>query len=88
MISSLLRVVERDMAPSLIVFFFVMMTGTYYVIATILTFIFFACSGILVVAHARKNFKLIMFMRILIFVFTLLGFINLFVDSMTFYSLK
>ena len=84
MIKALIRVVERDMAPTLLVFFAIMINGSYYVIATILTFIFFAASGVLVIGHAKINYKLIMSMRVVIFLLTLCAFLNLFIDNMKF----
>lgn len=84
LIKSLIRVVERDMAPSLIMYFIAIACGTFYVIATIFAFIIFVISGVLVIAYWKNNHKLIVVLRIALFGFTLACFLILFIDDMVF----
>jgi hypothetical protein len=78
------RVVEYDLAPSLIVFFFVMGLGEFYVFAAIFGyFVLFIC-GLLVIAYKIHNTQMIKVLRTCLVLCTICGFFNIFIDNMTF----
>ena len=84
MIKALIRVIERDMAPTLFIFFFIIVNGSLFVFGCLLFFVFLVCSAVMSIAYAKQNYTLIMTMRVAIFVLTILAFFNLFVDDMHF----
>ena len=83
-IKALLRVIERDMAPSLVIYFLAIVMGTFYVIAAIFGYMIFVISGLMVLAYLKNNYKLIIVLRIALFALTFAGFLILFIDDMIF----
>ena len=78
------RVIERDLAPSLIVFFGVMVLGQFYVFAAIISYFVLLVGGGLVFAYKMHNQEMIKVCRAALVILTFCGFLNIFVDSMTF----
>lgn len=72
------------MAPTLLIFFIGISLGTFYVFPTILYYIFFVFSGILVLAYTNSNQKMIVICRIAIFAITALEFFTILGSSMLF----
>lgn len=80
----IVRVVEFDLAPSLIVFFFIMGLGEFYIFAAIFGyFVLFIC-GLLVLAYKMHNVQMIKILRISLVLCTVCGFFNIFIDNMVF----
>ena len=87
MIRSLIRVVEKDMAPSLIIYFLAIVLGTFYVIAAIFGYMMFIVGGLMVFAYATQKYKMIIALRFAMFLLTFAGFLILFIDDMIFKDL-
>lgn len=81
---SFIRVVELDLAPTLLVWFITMGLGQFFVFAAVMSYFSFACAAGLVLAYHKENVKLIVGLRILLVFLTLAAFLNLFVDNMVF----
>ena len=80
----MVRVVERDLAPSLIVFFAVIVLGQFYVFAAIVSYFVLLVGGGLVFAYKVHNQEMIKVCRVALVILTFCGFLNIFVDSMCF----
>jgi hypothetical protein len=82
----IVRVVEQDLAPSILVFYCIMGLGEFYVFAAVLGYLIITFGGLLVFAYkvSKTNPKMIKTFRILIVVCTFLGFLNIFIDDMIF----
>lgn len=83
-VTIIIRVIEQDLAPSLLVFFFVMGLGQFYVFAAVIAYLMLLVCGLLVLAYKMNNAKMISTLRILLFLFTLCAFMNIFIDDMIF----
>ena len=83
-IQSLLRVIEKDMAPTLLIYFLALVLGTFYAIACIFAFAIFIVGGLMVIAYLRNNYKMIIILRIALFALTIAGFLIIFIDDMFF----
>ena len=80
----IIKVIEQDMAPSLIVFFCVMGLGEFYVFAAVIAYLMLLVCGMLVLAYKMKNVSMIKTLRILLVLFTICAFLNIFIDDMIF----
>ncbi len=78
------RVVEYDMAPSLLVFYCIMGLGEFYVFAAIFGYFIMTIGGLLVLAYKMNNQQMIKTFRILLVACTVCGFFNIFIDNMKF----
>ena len=83
-IASLLRVIEKDMAPTLLIYFLAIVLGAFYAIAAVFAFMIFIIGGMMVIAYLRNMYKIIAALRIALFVLTLAGFLIIFIDDMKF----
>jgi hypothetical protein len=77
-------VIEQDMAPSILIFFCVMGLGQFYVFAAVMAYLMLLVSGLLVLAYKMVNVQMIRTLRILLVIFTLCAFMNIFIDDMIF----
>lgn len=84
LIKTLIRVVEKDLAPTLVIYTLAIVLGTFYVIAAIFAFAVFIVGGMMVLAYARNFEKLIIALRIALFLLTFAGFLIIFIDDMFF----
>lgn len=80
----MVRVIERDLAPSIIVFFAVIVLGQFYVFAAVISYLVLLVGGGLVFAYKMHNQEMIKVCRVALVILTFCGFLNIFVDSMTF----
>lgn len=80
----IIRVIEQDMAPSILIFFCVMGLGQFYVFAAVMAYLMLLVSGLLVLAYKMVNVQMIRTLRILLVIFTLCAFMNIFIDDMIF----
>lgn len=78
------RVIERDLAPSLLVYFCIMGLGEFYIFAAIFGYFILIVGGLLVMAYKLNNLQMIKTFRIILVVFTICGFFNIFIDNMVF----
>ncbi len=84
----IIKVIEQDMAPSLIVFFCVMGLGEFYVFAAVIAYLMLLVCGMLVLAYKMNNASMIKTLRILLVLFTICAFLNIFIDDMIFADFK
>lgn len=80
----IVRVVEHDLAPSLIVYYMIMGLAEFYVFAAIFGYFVFLIGGLLVLAYKMKNMQMIKIFRGLLVACTFCGFLNIFIDNMVF----
>lgn len=85
-IESFLKVIETDMSPSLMIYFTTIGLGEFYAFAAVFGYFFFIASAVMVIAYMKKLYKLIIILRILIVLFTIGAFFNIFIDNMSFDS--
>jgi len=83
-ITNLIRLVEYDLAPSFIVYFICMAMGAFFVFATIFGYILYITAGVLLFAYQKKHMKWIVVCRICIVVWTVIAFVDIFIDSLIF----
>ena len=78
------KVIEYDLAPSLIINFFMIGLGEFFVFAAVFSYFLLIAGAIMVVAYQKKSYKLLFILRIFIVVLTFCAFLNIFVDNMTY----
>ncbi len=76
--------IEYDLAPSFMLYFTLLGLGQFYVVAAVFAYLTLFMGALLVLAYQKSLYKLIIFLRIFLVLFTIAGFINLFVDNMMF----
>ena len=84
LIPIVVRVIEHDLAPSLFVYFYIVVLGQFYVFAAVFAYFLLVTGGGLVAAYKMDNTQMIKVLRGLLVLYTFAGFLNIFVDSMTF----
>ena len=80
----IVKVIEHDLAPSLIVYYMIMGLAEFYVFAAIFGYFVFLIGGLLVLAYKMKNMQMIKIFRALLVLCTFCGFLNIFIDNMVF----
>ena len=83
-LQSLIRVIEKDMAPTLLVYFLAIVLGTFYVIAAVFAFAVFIVGGVMVIAYLKNKYKMIAALRIALVLLTFAAFLIIFIDDMFF----
>jgi hypothetical protein len=83
-VNIILRVIEQDLAPSIMVYFCIMGLGQFYVFAAVFGYLTLLIGGLLVLAYKMQNEKMIRVFRILLVLATFCGFLNIFIDDMIF----
>ncbi|TNV78017.1 hypothetical protein FGO68_gene13445 [Halteria grandinella] len=78
------RVVEYDLAPSLLVFFCIMGLGEFYVFAAIFGYFIICVGALLTISYKMNKPQMIKTFRIMLVAFTVCGFFNIFIDNMIF----
>ena len=79
-----IRVIEIDLAPSFLIYFTLIGLGQFYAVAAVFAYLTLLMGAILVVAYQKYLHKLKLIARFLLVAFTIVAFINAFVDNMTF----
>ncbi len=54
-ITVIIRVVEKDLAPSILVFFCVMGLGEFYIFAAVFGYLLLLMAGLLILAYKMEN---------------------------------
>ena len=84
LIQIIIKVIEKDLAPSFLVYFCIMGLGEFYIFAAIFGYFVVLLGGLLVLAYKMENPQMIRTFRVLLVLVTLIGFLNIFIDDMTF----
>eukprot|EP00347_Sterkiella_histriomuscorum_P020503 403337550 len=83
-IKNFLKVIEYDLAPSLLIFYFMIGLGEFFVFAAVFGYFMLIVGALLVVAYQKNSYKLITILRVCLVVFTVCAFLNIFIDNMSF----
>lgn len=83
-LKALTKVIEYDMAPTFMIYFFMIGLGQFYVFAAVFGFFMLITGTLLIIAYMKNLHKLIVILRIVLVIFTVCGFFNLFIDDMVF----
>ena len=78
------KVVENDMAPTLLIYFTCMGMGQFYIFAAVFAYFSIVMCGLLVLAYHKNNAKLILIFRGALVFFTIMAFLNIFIDNASF----
>ena len=84
MIKIVIKVIEKDLAPSFLVFFCIMGLGEFYIFAAVFGYFMVLIGGLLIFAYKMENAQMIRTFRVFLVLVTLIGFLNIFIDDMTF----
>ena len=83
-LKNFVRVIEIDLAPSLIIYFFMIGLGEFFIFAAVFGYFMLITAALLVIAYQKNAYKLIFILRFLLVFFTLSAFFNIFIDNMVF----
>eukprot|EP00350_Pseudokeronopsis_sp_OXSARD2_P008192 CAMPEP_0170553716 /NCGR_PEP_ID=MMETSP0211-20121228/11550_1 /TAXON_ID=311385 /ORGANISM="Pseudokeronopsis sp., Strain OXSARD2" /LENGTH=155 /DNA_ID=CAMNT_0010862243 /DNA_START=82 /DNA_END=549 /DNA_ORIENTATION=+ len=81
-----IRVIEQDLAPTLLILFISMTLGAFFAFLAVLSIVILAMGGVLTFCYFRDSYRAIPIIRIVIVFLTYLVFINAFVDNYTFFE--
>lgn len=84
LILNFLRVVEIDLAPSLFIYYISMGLGEFFIFSAVFAYFLFISAGLLILAYQKKLYKMIIILRILVVIFTIGAFFDIFIDNMVF----